>query len=116
MTGPISMEQAFADRLEPDIAQFEDNAALWRLETNRQLQLLLEDQAIGLDDAQHRASAQVALEGIGFEIDRFQAFTGSNPGLPLDLLIRLAEVAMALETVRRKLAKALRPPSGDEAA
>lgn len=116
MTDPISMEQAFADRLEPEILQFEANAALWRLEADRHLHRLLEDQAIGLDGTQHRAGAQVALEGIGFEIDRFEAFTRRTPGLPLDLLIRLAEVAMALETIRRKLTRALHPSSGRESA
>ena len=111
MADTISMDVAFADRLEPDIAQFEVNAALWRLEIDRHVHHLLEDAATGERDEAHVKAAEVTLEGVGFEISRFKEFVERHSGFPLDVLVRLAEVATALETARRLLVRALQPPA-----
>ena len=101
------MDTAFSERLGPDIAQFEVNAALWRLEIDRHVRQLLEDAAMDGAAEQQLAAARVALEGVGYEISRFRDFVDRHSGFPLDMLVRLAEVATALETARRNLKRAL---------
>lgn len=101
------MDQAFVDRLDPDIVQFEVNAALWRLEIDRHVRQLLEDAAVDGAAEQQIAAAKVTLEGVGFEITRFRDFVDRHSGFPMDMLVRLAEVATALETARRSLQRAL---------
>ena len=101
-----SMTDAFADKLEPDLAQFEINAGMWRLEADRHLHRLREDAAIGIDPVAIDP-ARVTLEGIGFEIDRIQAFARDHIGIADTSLLRLAEVGLALETARRRLVRAL---------
>lgn len=109
MADTSSIDEALADRLEPDIAQFEVNAALWRLEIDRRVRKLLEDNAADEVAAEYLQAARVTLEGVGLEISRFQDFVVRHTGFSLDLLVRLAEVATALETARRQLALAIDP-------
>ncbi len=110
-----ALTQAFADRLEPDLAQFESNAALWRLEVQRHAARLLDDEAVGSSDPEAREAARVALEGVEFEIDRLQGFAREHAGMGDGMVLRLAEVGLALETARRRLRRALLS-GGSEAA
>ena len=41
------MVAALAERVSPDVSQFEANAALWRLEVERHVYRLIEDRAVG---------------------------------------------------------------------
>lgn len=102
-----SLSDAFADHLEPDLQQFEINAGLWRLEVDRLASRLRENQAFGSDDVASAEAAKVALEGVGFEIDRLQAFARSHRGMTDGMVLRLAEAGLALETGRRRLERAL---------
>ena len=102
---------AFAGRIEPDLAQFEANAALWRLEAHRHASRLVEDQAVGVASPEAHQAAAVALEGMAFEIDRLQAFARTHLGMGDGMVLRLAEAALELETARRRLQRALREPS-----
>ena len=115
MADTRSIDMTLAERLEPDIAQFEVNAALWRLEIDRQVRKLLEDNAAGEAAEAHLHAARVTMEGVGFEISRFQDFVSRHTGFALDMLVRLAEVATALETARRQLARAITPEPGADA-
>lgn len=101
------LSQAFADRLEPDLSQFEANAALWRLDAHRHVSKLTEEQSIGIRNPAARESAEVALEEICFEIDRLQAFSRRFDGLRQGLLLRLVEPAPELKSARRRLKGAL---------
>ena len=104
-----TLSEPFADHLEADILQFETNANLWRLEVGRHAHRILEERAVGLYVATEQADANVALEGVVFEIDRLQAFARQHPGIPDVSVLRLAEAGLLLETGRRKLVKALSP-------
>lgn len=92
-----------------ELLAFETNAQLWRLEVHRFANALSEQAAFGTapDQALH-TGAMVALDGIEMEIGRFQTFATSNPDRPLDALVRLAEVAVALQAARTRLTSALK--------
>ena len=101
-----TLTEAFSDRLESEVAQFEVNAALWRLEADRHLHRLREDSAVCVLQPDHAEAARIALEGIRYEIDRLQAFAREHPGMPEASVLRLAELGLALETARRRLERA----------
>ena len=99
----LSLEAALATRLDPQIMAFEENAHLWRLEVDRLVTKLRESQAFGETDDSVLAKSRTTIEGIQLEIQRFQRFTSENSQPGLDLLVRLAEVAVALQTALRRL-------------
>jgi hypothetical protein len=107
-TGMESLTDIFADHLEPDIRQFETNAALWRLEIDRHAYRLRENEAIGVEDSIASDAAKVGLEGVNFEIDRLQSFARTHQGMPDAIILRLAEAGVALESARRRLERVLR--------
>lgn len=92
-----------------ELVVFETNAQLWRLEAQRFATALSEQAAFGSEpDRALHTGAMVALDGIEMEIGRFQKFATINPGHALDALVRLAEVAVALQAARTRLTSALK--------
>ncbi|RYG61627.1 hypothetical protein EON80_23785 [bacterium] len=104
-----SLSDTFADHIEPEVLQFETNAALWGLEVDRHAFRLRENQAIGEDDASDNEAASTALEGVMFEIDRLQAFARAHLGMADAAVLRLAEAGLSLELARRRLNRAMGP-------
>ena len=102
-----TITDAYAHRLESELAQFEANAGLWRLEIDRHAFRLRENQAVGIRADSDVDAAKIALEGVVFEIDRLQAFAHSHAGMTAPMVLRLAEAGLALESARRRLHRAL---------
>ena len=103
-----SIEEANSDIVESQIHTFEVNAQLWRLEATRFAESLSEETAFGAKPGSSvRTDALVAIDRIEMEIGRFQTLSVSQKGAALPKLVRLAEVAVTLQSARRRLAGAL---------
>lgn len=80
------LQQTFLDRIEPEIAQFEANAALWRLEAGQRRYRLTEERALGANPKDAAEEAAVALEGIRFEIEDCEDGRWTTQASPKQLL------------------------------
>ena len=102
----ILTEDAKATALERVLQTFETNAQPWRLEAVRFAHLMSVD-ALSAPSGGVRTDALVALDGLELEIGCFQRFGGDRKGVAVEVTVRLAEVAVALQTARTRLRSAL---------